>query len=53
MTVKTKPNAQWATQRPLGRAVLAASADENGTSLPHPLSRLARSTPRRADRHRK
>ncbi|RPA19746.1 mechanosensitive ion channel family protein [Gordonia sp. OPL2] len=43
MTVKTKPNAQWATQRLLRRAVLAAY-DENGISLPHPLSRLVGAT---------
>ncbi|MDL9946114.1 mechanosensitive ion channel family protein [Gordonia sp. ABSL11-1] len=44
MTVKTKPNAQWATQRLLRRAVLAAY-DEHGISLPHPLTRLVGATP--------
>jgi small conductance mechanosensitive channel len=39
MTVKTKPNAQWAVQRRLRRAVLRAY-DEHGIDLPYPQGRI-------------
>lgn len=39
MTVKTKPNAQWAVQRRLRRAVLRAY-DEHGIDLPYPRGRI-------------
>lgn len=39
MTVKTKPNAQWAVQRKLRREVLR-SYDEHGIDLPYPSGRI-------------
>ncbi|MFW0785688.1 mechanosensitive ion channel family protein [Gordonia sp. CPCC 206044] len=39
MTVKTKPNTQWSTQRRLRSAILLAF-DEHGVALPLPLGRL-------------
>jgi small-conductance mechanosensitive channel len=39
MTVKTRPNAQWAVQRRLRRAVLRAY-DEHGIDLPYPQGRI-------------
>lgn len=39
MTVKTKPNAQWAVQRKLRREVLR-SYDEHGIDLPYPSGRF-------------
>ncbi|MGB3481990.1 MAG: mechanosensitive ion channel family protein [Mycobacterium sp.] len=38
MTVKVRPNAQWAVQRRLRRAILRAY-DENGIDLPYPTGR--------------
>lgn len=38
MTVKVRPNAQWAVQRKLRRAILRAY-DENGIDLPYPTGR--------------
>lgn len=39
MTVKVRPNAQWAVQRRLRRAILRAY-DENGIDLPYPNGRM-------------
>ncbi|MGC4932336.1 mechanosensitive ion channel family protein [Gordonia sp. DT30] len=48
MTVKTKPNAQWSTQRRLRSATLIAF-EEHGIELPHPLGQLVGSTNGQAD----
>ncbi|MFW0794715.1 mechanosensitive ion channel family protein [Gordonia sp. CPCC 205515] len=40
MTVKTKPNAQWATARQLRHSILRAY-EKNGIELPYPAARLA------------
>jgi small-conductance mechanosensitive channel len=48
MTVKTRPNAQWAVQRRLRRAVLRAY-DEHGIDLPYPQGRIHAVVGGRAD----
>ncbi|WP_124707261.1 mechanosensitive ion channel family protein [Gordonia insulae] len=48
LTVKTKPNTQWATQRLLRRAILQ-SYEEHGIELPHPLGRFVGAAPGSAE----